>query len=32
MPGVVGQTVDYETLVTNTGNTPLTFGSFSDRL
>ena len=30
MPGVVGQTVAYETLVTNTGNTPLTFGSFSD--
>jgi hypothetical protein len=28
--GKVGQTVDYQMIVTNTGNTPLTFGSFSD--
>ncbi len=28
--GAVGQTVAYETVATNTGNTPLTFGSFSD--
>jgi uncharacterized repeat protein (TIGR01451 family) len=28
--GEVGQTVDYEMLVTNTGNVPLTFTSFSD--
>jgi hypothetical protein len=28
--GTVGQTVDYEMLVTNTGNVPLTFTSFSD--
>jgi type II secretory pathway pseudopilin PulG len=30
LPGTVGQTVDYESLVTNTGNTPLMFTGFSD--
>jgi Tfp pilus assembly protein PilE len=30
LPGVVGQTVAYETLATNTGNTALTFSGFSD--
>jgi hypothetical protein len=28
--GKVGQTVDYQMIVTNTGNTPLTFSGFSD--
>ncbi len=30
LSGAVGQTVDYETVATNTGNTPLTFVGFSD--
>ena len=30
LPGAVGQTVAYETLATNTGNTPLSFTGFSD--
>jgi uncharacterized repeat protein (TIGR01451 family) len=30
LTGTVGQTVLYEIVVTNTGNTPLTFGNFSD--
>lgn len=30
LTGTVGQTVLYEILVTNTGNTPLTFSNFSD--
>ena len=30
LPGAVGQTVTYETLATNTGNTPLSFTGFSD--
>jgi hypothetical protein len=30
LPGTVGQTVDYESLLTNTGNTPLMFTGFSD--
>ncbi len=30
LTGTVGQTVLYEILVTNTGNTPLTFGEFKD--
>jgi hypothetical protein len=30
LSGDVGQTVDYEIRVTNTGNTPLTFGRLSD--
>jgi hypothetical protein len=29
LPGVVGETVDYQTVATNTGNTPLTFGELS---
>jgi hypothetical protein len=31
LSGVVGQTVDYEIVVKNTGNVPLTLSSFSDR-
>jgi hypothetical protein len=30
LPGEVGQTVTYDTNVTNTGNTPMTFTGFSD--
>jgi uncharacterized repeat protein (TIGR01451 family) len=30
IPGSVGQTVDYQTTATNTGNTPLNFTGFSD--
>jgi hypothetical protein len=30
LAGEVGQTVDYEIIVTNTGSTPLTFSNFSD--
>lgn len=30
LSGQVGQTVDYQIQVTNTGNTPLTFGKFED--
>jgi hypothetical protein len=30
IPGSVGQTVDYQTVATNTGNTPLSFTGFSD--
>jgi uncharacterized repeat protein (TIGR01451 family) len=30
LSGVTGQTVDYEILVKNTGNVPLTLGSFTD--
>ncbi|HEX4435392.1 MAG TPA: hypothetical protein VH061_01230 [Solirubrobacteraceae bacterium] len=30
IPGSVGETVDYQTVATNTGNTPLTFTGFSD--
>jgi hypothetical protein len=30
LSGIVGETVDYEVIVTNTGNTPLKFSSFSD--
>ncbi|MGO9322039.1 MAG: hypothetical protein ACLQBY_14720 [Solirubrobacteraceae bacterium] len=30
LTGVVGQTVDYEIVVRNTGNVPLTLGSFTD--
>ena len=30
LTGAVGQTVDYEIIVTNTGGTPLMFSSFSD--
>jgi hypothetical protein len=30
IPGSVGQTVDYQTIATNTGNTPLSFTGFSD--
>jgi uncharacterized repeat protein (TIGR01451 family) len=30
IPGSVGQTVDYQTVATNTGNTPLNFTGFSD--
>lgn len=30
IPGAVGQTVTYESVATNTGNTPLTFTGFSD--
>jgi type II secretory pathway pseudopilin PulG len=30
LPGAVGQTVSYETLATNTGNTPLSLTGFSD--
>ncbi len=30
LTGAVGQTVDYELIVTNTGNTSLTFGSLTD--
>jgi hypothetical protein len=31
LTGQVGQTVDYEIRVTNTGNTPLTFSNFEDK-
>jgi hypothetical protein len=30
IPGSVGETVDYQTVATNTGNTPLSFTGFSD--
>jgi hypothetical protein len=30
LPGTVGQTVTYQTTATNSGNTSLTFGNFSD--
>ncbi|HMD55940.1 MAG TPA: hypothetical protein VKG82_00540 [Solirubrobacteraceae bacterium] len=30
LTGTVGQTVDYQVVVTNTGNTPLTFSNFTD--
>ncbi|HXD55366.1 MAG TPA: hypothetical protein VN618_11475 [Solirubrobacteraceae bacterium] len=30
IPGTVGETVTYESVATNTGNTPLTFTGFSD--
>ncbi len=30
LPGVVGETVDYQTVATNNGNTPLVFGALAD--
>jgi uncharacterized repeat protein (TIGR01451 family) len=32
LSGHVGQTIDYRLLATNTGNTPLTFGTLTDKL